>query len=607
MRKFIKWWKSLKPVYKSCYKFAILLGVVLAVFFIFYDSRRDEDSINRRFYFDMVDKADKVSYPEFKQMLESGAIDTVYYNPGNELMVATKVVTEEKELTVEDCITTYYPSGDDFRGSMLRYSIDLVLITSDTAGTLWLQLFISLFPLILIVIFYGWLMKNQIGGSINAGDVIQKSDVKLSDIVGLDEIMGELNIIISLIKDPAAGAALGAKIPHGILLSGPAGVGKTMIAKAISNAADVPFISMNGSDFVELYVGNGARHVRQLFSVARKNAPCIVFIDEFDAVGSKRDSGQVNSEDTKTINALLKEMDGFKPLEGVFVIAATNFPDKLDKSVTRSGRFDREVAILPPKDWTVREQLFRMYLDGKPLLSDVDIPHIAKTVGGFTGADIAAVCNEASLVALSRGINYISASCIEEAIDRKVFHGSYSKDKEKEPDRRVVAYHEAGHAIVAELLGQKVSRASIRATTSGVGGAVFHEDKDSQFTTKEDLEDRVKVCYAGRISEELQFGKITTGADNDIEQATEVLRRYVCVHGMSNAVGLVNTENLIKEGVYQDTVSFDAIKAISGKLYEETRRLLQDKYYLVRDLAEKLLEVEVMSGDEIKEYLNLKG
>ena len=571
---------------------------------------KDEETINREFYNKMIDEAEQVQYTVFTEYLTGGQVSSVYYMTNKEKMVFTLIdgKTEDGEDTLDKTYVTYYPAGDDFRENLLLYGIDVILVRESQGNTLLLQLVFTLIPSIIMIGTLVWLMKGVSPyKDMDENDaVVQRSNVRLEDIVGLDEVMDEIQLIVKLINNPSAGAKLGAKIPHGILLSGPAGVGKTMIAKAISNAADVPFISMNGSDFQEIFVGTGAKRVRQLFSIARKKAPCIVFVDEFDAIGTKRDSVKSNSEDTKTINALLKEMDGFRPLEGVFVIAATNFPEKLDSAVTRAGRFDREIAINPPKDWRVREQLFKMYLDGKPLAEDVDIKHLAKTVGGFTGADIATVCNEASLVALGKGKGYIDLSCIEEAIDKKVFKGSYSKDDGNKNDKEIVAYHEAGHAVMAIVLGQPVSRASIRSTTSGVGGAVFHEDKDSQFITQSDLEDRIMVLYAGRVSEDIKFSDVTTGASNDIEKASSIIYNYVCTYGFSDFPTL-NVGVLREHGLSLDKVVYPIVEQVSNDLYRKAFDTLEMNYHKVEMLARKLLEVNVMTGSEILEFLNEDG
>lgn len=615
-----KFMKFMKKCGSLIFSAAFLL---LLCIFAIRDSGDNEnvnwDAANRNFFNQMYDEAEKVSYNEFQLLLVEGVVDRVYYNTTKEFMVFT--LTTEEALTAKeageaytydvlDTRVTTYAAGENFRENMLLHDVDLRLVRESNSGTLVIQMLLTVLPVVLMIASLVWIMKavKGQGGDINEQLVLERSTVKLSDVIGLDEVLSELNIIIKLISDPHEGVRLGAKIPHGILLSGPAGVGKTMIAKAISNEANVPFMTVNGSDFQELYVGNGARRVRQLFQQARAKAPCIIFIDEFDAIGTKRDSAKAHSEDVKTINALLKEMDGFKPLDGVFVIAATNFPEKLDSAVIRSGRFDREVHINPPKNWKVRKSLFDVYLKDKPLAEDVDVDRLAKTVGGFTGADIAAVCNEAALVALSRGTAFLTQSCFEEAIDRKLFKGSYSKDDNEGKDKEIVAYHEAGHAIMAILTGSPVSRASIRPTTSGVGGAVMHEDKDSQFITQTDMENRVKICCAGRIAEQLQFKEVTTGASNDIQQATNVVAKAICQLGFNNKIGFVNTVVLQEAGIPDmKGTALDEITDTMHILYESAEKILTENFMLVDILAKRLMEVQVMSGDEILEYLKLEG
>lgn len=568
---------------------------------------KDEDTLNRQFYERVLDTGDRVPYTDFVGYMTGGQVDKVYYMTTNDRMVFT-LHNSDEDTENEQAFVTLYPAGDNFRENLLLYGVDVILVHTGQNGTIWLQVVITLIPTAAMILSLMWIAKNTNPYKEMDDDaILEHSDVKLEDIIGLDEVMSEIQLIIKLIHDPKSGARFGAKIPHGILLSGQSGVGKTMIAKAISNAADVPFISMSGSDFQEIFVGTGAKRVRQLFSIARKKAPCIVFVDEFDAIGTRRDSYKADSESTKTINALLKEMDGFQPLDGVFVIAATNFPEKLDSAITRAGRFDREIVINPPKDWRVRKQLLDRYLDGKPLAEDVDITHIAKTIGGFTGADIATVCNEAALVALGNDKRYIDLACIEEAIDKKVFKGSYSKDEEENKmDKEIVAYHEAGHAIMAIILGQPVSRASIRSTTSGVGGAVFHEDKDSQFTTKEDIEERIMVLYAGRVSEDIKFGKVTTGASNDIEKVSSAVYGYVCTYGFSE-LNMLNASVLREHGVSTDDVVLPIMQDVSNDLYARAYEALKREYDKVEKLAQRLLEVNVMTGSEILEFLDADG
>lgn len=586
----------------------LIVGIVLILscFIIPDDSFSDAG-----FYNQMLTEAEFVEYLQFKEDMSNGLVDDVYYRTDNQKMVYTlfneeSIKSEEPqfEYDVEDARVTMYPAGETFREDLLSKGVDLWLVQDSKNWNSILSILIMCIPLIPLAILM-MAMTKRISPDTGEFDksIIQTSNVKLSDVIGLDETMFDLQIIIDLISDASRGSKLGAKIPHGILLSGPAGVGKTMIAKAISSAANVPFISVNGSDFQEIYVGNGARHVRQLFRTARQNAPCIIFIDEFDSLGEKRDSINAGAEDSRTINALLKEMDGFKPLDGVFVIAATNFPDKLDSAVRRSGRFDREVVISPPKDWRVREELFKLYLKDKPMAEDVNIPLLAKTVSGFTGADIAAVCNEAALVAMARNLEYITNSCIDEAIDRKIFKGSYSKNKQSENDKRVVAYHEAGHAIMSHILGLPVSRISVKPTTSGVGGAVFNKDTDTKLKSAKYLFSRVLVCYAGRAAEEIVFGyeSITTGASNDIEQATGLLLSIVGQYGMDKDMGLLNYSILHENGV--ETNVLDKVASLSASSYKKACDFLEEHMRELRELAEHLMEVETMTEDDFVEFL----
>lgn len=554
-----------------------------------------------------------VSYNDFLKLLNENKIDTVTYSVTNEYMTFTLLNKDTKKMSIEerreykdytykDMRKTYYPAYETFRKDMLEKNVllkvrqdakmDFSAVISTAVMIIWLIVFINL-------------IKSGTKSGVSQDDIIQTSDIKFSDVIGQDEILEDIQLYVELIKNPDVGKEMGVKTPKGLLLTGPPGTGKTLIAKAIAGEAEVPFVSMSGSDFKEMFVGLGAKRVRDLFKLAREHAPCIVFIDEIDSVGAKRDGVKGSSEDDQTINALLKEMDGFSSREGIFVLAATNHPEKLDSALKRAGRFDRQIQINPPKDWKVRKQLFEFYLKDKKILDDVDLETLAKTVSGFTGADISMICNEAGIIAISKKLDYINNECLTEAVDKKVFNGNKAKKEALAKDREIVAYHESGHAVMTWLRGQPISRASIQATTSGVGGAVFGADTDSQFTTKQDMLDRVMIAQAGRASEEIKYSEdfITTGASNDITQATQTLTTYICRVGFDDTIGLVDVNALAEVGILDKHDLAQRVTQMSKELYQETRDLLRKNYDRVELLAQKLLEVETMTGTEIIELL----
>lgn len=593
---------------------AIIAGVLLGVFI--FTGMQANSKLNtadpKQFYLQALENAETIPYLEFEELLNSGQVDEVYYCQTNENMVYTLYTEDSKQAeadgkdysyTIKEAYITDYPANTDFRIGILHAGVDLNRIVLDEGTTL-LKIITSWVPtLILIGTLIWWVSYSAPVKKVKEDDIIQTSNITFDDIIGLDETKEELNIIVNLIKNTISGKEIGARVPHGVLLSGPPGVGKTLIAKAIAHESGVPFINVSGSDFQEIYVGSGAKKVRELFDLARKKAPCIIFIDEFDAIGTSRNSHAVNSEDRKTINAFLKELDGFKPLEQVFILAATNFPEDLDSAVTRSGRFDREITIRPPKDWRVRLELFEFYFKDKKLAEDVNLESISKTLAGYTGADIASVCNESALVALGKEKKFIDMECIETAIDKKIFKGNYVKDSKMDADLRIVAYHEAGHAVASIILGETVSRASIRATTSGVGGAVFREDDESQFMTRKGMINRIKIAYAGRAAEEIFMGDVTTGAYNDFKQATENLKSYVNFVGFDNEeFGVLNYKCVNSHYISEEAVK--RMTELSKKFYAETVELIKENDSMVKSLAEELLSREVMTGREIEDFFS---
>ena len=558
-------------------------------------------------------KPDEVTYAEFISDLDSGKIDTIYYSNNEEMMRytlynddtrdMTKTEKEEYTYSKEYWRLTSYPAQEDFRKEMLEKGVDLQIRSFEPKS---IALISALAYLLLPFAMFYIIIKSVYGGmqKIKDEDLIQTSNVKFSDVIGHDEVIDDLKFIVSLLKDPSKGKNLGATIPRGILFIGDPGTGKTLLAKAIAGESDVPFIYMNASNFIELYVGTGAKRVRELFKLAKKNEPCVIFIDEIDAIGQTRGSSRSLSENDQTINALLQEMDGFKDKGNIFVIAATNKPDSLDKALVRAGRFDRQIVIRPPKDWSVRKKLFDFYLKDCNLSDNVNTEVLSKQLVGFTGADINSVVNEAKLIATMRDSEYIEMNDLEEAVDKIVFKGNRSKSEGYRKDKEIVAYHEAGHAAVTYLLGEPIARATIIGTTSGVGGVVFREEKNSQFQTNKDLENHLCIAYAGRCAERLKFGIVTTGASNDITQATNVILSYIEKYGFNQDFGMLDMEVLHNQSLIDDSYIVELMSKMAVEYEEKTTKLLKDNFHLVEILADKLLECETLSGDGILELFS---
>ena len=560
-------------------------------------------------------KPTEVSYAEFMKDLNRGKIDTIYYTASEETMRYTLYNDETKKMSKEekekykypkDCWRmTTYPAQEDFRKEMLEKGVSLQVKSFEPKSVVILSTLASLvIPFFLLFLAIRLLYGNM--NKVKSEDLLQTSDVTFSDVIGHDEVIEDLKFIVELLKDPAKGSDLGAEIPRGILLSGDPGTGKTLLAKAIAGESNVPFIYMNASNFIEVYVGTGAKRVRELFNLAKKSAPCIIFIDEIDAIGQERGSSRGNSENDQTINALLQEMDGFKDRGNIFVIAATNNPDNLDKALIRAGRFDRQIIVRPPKDWTVRKKLFDFYLNNCLISDDVNTEILSKQLVGFTGADISAVVNEAKIIATMKDLDYISMENLEEAIDKIIFKGNRSKTEVFRKDKEIVAYHEAGHAVVTYLLGEPIARASIIGTTSGVGGVVFREEKNSQFQTNKDLENHLCIAYAGRCAERIKFDIVTTGASSDISQATSVILNYIEKYGFNQKFGMLDMEVLHSQSLIDNSYIVELMSEMAVEYEKKTTELLEKNFNLVEILASKLLECETLSGDGILELFSQK-
>jgi cell division protease FtsH len=487
---------------------------------------------------------------------------------------------------------------------------------------------IQLIPIVLIVGAFLWIMnQSQAGGGrvMQFGKARAKQVTKdqpkttFSEVAGVDEAIEELQEVKEYLQNPAKFQAMGAKIPKGVLLFGPPGTGKTLLARAVAGEAGVPFYSISGSDFVEMFVGVGAARVRDLFEQAKQNAPAIVFIDEIDAVGRHRGAGLGGGHDEReqTLNQLLVEMDGFDQRTAVILMAATNRPDILDPALLRPGRFDRHVTIDRP-DLEGRKAILRVHARGKPFDDTVDLDVIARRTPGFTGADLANVINEAALLAARWGNKAISTKEVEEAIDR-VMAGPERKTRVmSDREKRVIAYHEGGHALAAHVLPNTdpVHKISVISRGRALGYTLTLPEQDKFLMTREELTDELAMLLGGRVAEELIVGDITTGAANDIERATKVARQMVTEYGMSDVIGPLTLgqkqhevflgRDFQTQPDYSDSVAFEIdneVRQMIDQAHDEALEILQQHRGKLDELASTLIEKETIDRDEVERIL----
>ena len=457
-------------------------------------------------------------------------------------------------------------------------------------------------------------------GKSNAKIYVQSSEgIRFSDVAGEDEAKENLSEIVDYLHNPKKYTDVSASMPKGVLLVGPPGTGKTMLAKAVAGESNVPFFSMSGSEFVEMFVGMGASKVRDLFGQAKEKAPCIVFIDEIDAIGKKRD-GQMggNDEREQTLNQLLTEMDGFEGNNGVIILAATNRPESLDPALTRPGRFDRRVPVELP-DLAGREAILKVHAKKIKASDDVDLHTIARMASGASGAALANIINEAALRAVRSGRTVVNESDLEESIE--VVIAGYQKKNAvlSDQEKKVVAYHEIGHALVAALQSHSapVQKITIIPRTSGALGYTMQvEQGDKYLMTKKELENKIATFTGGRAAEEIVFGEITTGASNDIEQATKIARAMITRYGMTDEFDMVAMETVTNQYLGGDTslsCSADTQKEIDEKVvqlvkaeHEKARKILAENREKLDELAMYLYEKETITGDEFMDILDRK-
>ena len=564
-----------------------------------------------------------VNFPQFEKMLSEGEISSVVIRPNREIPTGEiDIVTKNGERRTLSALDTgeveqmLRDSGTEYRTSAIRqenYMMSVILPILLSAG--------------ILLFFFTFMNARAGGGGANAkmmnfgksrARMTRNSNVKFSDVAGLKEEKEQLEELVDFLRAPQKYTSLGARIPKGVILVGPPGTGKTLLARAVAGEAGVPFFSISGSDFVEMFVGVGASRVRDLFEDAKKNAPCIVFIDEIDAVARQRGTGMGGGHDEReqTLNQLLVEMDGFGVNEGIIVMAATNRVDILDLAILRPGRFDRKVAVGSP-DVRGREEILGVHTRNKPLGDDVDLHRIAQTTAGFTGADLENLMNEAAITAAKENRKYLVQADIEAAFIRVGIGQEKRSRLISESDKRITAYHETGHAILFHVLPDVGPVHTISIIPTGIGAAGYTmplPETDRMHMTKSRMMQEIMVALGGRIAEEIIFQDVTTGASQDIKQATKIARAMVTEYGMSEKVGMINygddsTEVFIGRDLaharsYGQEVASQIdseVKRIIDECYAKAKEIILAHEDVLHSCTELLMEKEKISGKEFEE------
>ena len=564
-----------------------------------------------------------ISYSEFLQELATGA-------------VADVTIQEQKiKGTRSDgsYFETFNPGDSGLVGDLLNHDVTIRAVPAERPGFL-SQILIAWLPFLLLIGVWIWFMRRSMGGGgggsgglFNFGKSRARQHaegevkVTLADVAGVEEAKEEVSELVEFLRNPQKFSNLGGRIPRGVLMVGPPGTGKTLLARAIAGEAQVPFFSVSGSDFVEMFVGVGASRVRDLFEQAKKQAPCIVFVDEIDAVGRRRGAGLGGGHDEReqTLNQLLVEMDGFAGNEGIIVIAATNRPDVLDPALLRPGRFDRQVVVGLP-DLSGREAILKVHMRKVPIARDVEARTIARGTPGFTGADLANLVNEAALLSARAGQSDVTMEMFEKAKDKIMMGAERRSVVMSEHEKRLTAYHEAGHCIVGRLVPEHdpVHKVSIIPRGHALGVTLFLPEKDRYSLTKRHLESQISTLFGGRLAEEMIFGpqSVTTGASNDIERATEIARNMVTRYGLSDNLGpLAYAEDegevfLGRAVTQQQQISAETARTIDREIrtiidnnYQRARRILEDHTDQLHRMADALVQYETISLDQIDDIM----
>ena len=579
----------------------------------------------------------EVPYDEFVRMLEAGKVESVYIASDRIQIEPTE--KQEQSLTsgggmfMTPSITYYTGKAEDdtaLTARLLEAGVEINPEIPDSSNMILSFLFTYVFPILFLWAILGFVMKRMSkgGGPMGVGKsnakvyVQKETGITFKDVAGEDEAKESLQEVVDFLHNPGRYVKIGAKLPKGALLVGPPGTGKTLLAKAVAGEAHVPFFSLTGSDFIELYVGVGASRVRDLFREATKNAPCIIFIDEIDAIGRSRDSkyGGGNEEREQTLNQLLSEMDGFDTSKGILILGATNRPEILDKALLRPGRFDRRIIVDKP-DLKGRVEILKVHAKGVKMDETVDFDAIALATSGAVGSDLANMINEAAINAVKEGREYVSQKDLFDAVEQ-VLVGKEKKDRiMSKEERKIVSYHEVDHALISALQknSEPVQKITIVPRTMGALGYVMHVPEEEKYlNTEAELRERLVSIFGGRAAEELVFDTVTTGAANDIEKATDIAKAMVTQYGMSKRFGLMGLAT-IQNRYLDGTATLNCSDVTAAAVDEEVRKLLEESYNKAKELladnrevmdklAEFLIEKETITGKEfMKIFRQIKG
>ena len=551
----------------------------------------------------------KLAYTDLVKEIQAGNVEKIEMTTGSpSLKVKMKDVEKEK--------TTIIPSVQVFSELVQQKVLEDNNIQLETKTPSILSqipsYFFSILPTIIMVALFIMIFKMQ--GLGDKGEVYddteRKTKITFDDIAGLDEEKEELKEIVEFLKKPKKFTEMGAKIPKGVLLYGKPGTGKTLIAKAIAGEADVPFISMSGSEFIEMFAGLGASRVRKLFDKARKLAPCIVFIDEIDAIGSRRSSNSgAESENNQTLNQLLVEMDGFSSEETIIVLAATNRPEMLDKALLRPGRFDRQVTV-PAPDLPGREAILKIHAKDKKLAEDVSLYNIAEDTAGFTGAELANILNEAAIIATKKNHEAITNADLDEAVKKVTVGLEKTSRKISEKDKKLTAYHEAGHAIVSQFLPTQTAVKEVSIIPRGMAGGytMYKSDEDKYYISKTEMQEKLIALLGGRAAEKLILDDISTGASNDLEVATQIARDMITVYGMSDEIGTISFKDSDGQMDYQmfgedmqDAIGKE-VKRLIDTAYRDAQEILKQNVETLHAIAKELMTKEKINEQEFNKF-----